>query len=319
VVPPNHLYYHDLSHRLHHFLRRRIPKVEQFSIDEFFGDVRGWVAPQETEEFLRSLQSEIADRFGLPISIGAARSKWTAKLATSFAKPKGVKVVRDVESFIQNIPVEKFPGIGRGYLRRLRGYGIRTLGETKGAKELFYAWKKPGITLYKRIWGIDGEPVEPVSPRKSVGISRTIDPLTDRAELERRVTILSRYLAAKIARLGLEPSWYALSLRYECGLKSGAHTRSHRLFGERLLIETMRELLKRCDIHTDSKVVRIGIRVWGFEERKVYDLTTLAQDRKDRKLLRSCTALRSRYGINKIRWARELMQKEGPKRARKWG
>ncbi|BCD61472.1 DNA polymerase IV [Nitratiruptor sp. YY08-26] len=306
VVPPNHLYYHELSHKLHLFLKKELPAVEQFSIDEFFADLSGWVNESEIEPFLHSLQQKILKTFHLPISIGAAKSKWTAKLATSFAKPHGIKVVRDVEQFISPIPIEQFPGIGRGYCKRLRNYGIKTLGETKEIKELFYSWKKPGITLYKRIWGIDNEPIEHKSPRKSVGISRTIDPLIDRQELQRRIVILARHLAFSVARLRLEPKFYLLSLKYENGSKAKAHTLSHKIFSEQLLKNIALELLTMCDILSVEPIIRISLHCSRFYDQKLYDIFTYEGDKKLYNLFNSTNLIRKKFGIDKIMWGIEM-------------
>ncbi len=307
VVPPNHLYYHHLSHRLKNFLERHIPKVEQYSIDEFFGDISGWITPEKTADFLQDLQAKIKEEFSLPISIGAAKSKWTAKLATSFAKPHGIKIITDVEEFIKDIPIEAFPGIGRGYLRRLKAYNVHTLGETKHLKELFYSWKKPGIQLFKRIWGIDNEPIITESPKKSMGISRTIDPILDRKEIERRTLILARYLAFNLTKLGLKPTFYHLSIRYDFGGKSRAHRRIYRIFSEKLLIQIAKELFRECDLFPHCPITKIALRVGEFYRPQTLDLLQYEKDRKYERLLKQCQTLRQKYGINELKWGVELM------------
>ncbi len=307
VVPPNHLYYHSLSHELHLFLQSQIPLVEQFSIDEFFGDLSGYVQDRDLLSFLYCLQKRIEDRFKLPISIGAAKSKWIAKLATSYAKPHGVKVVEDIPSFIRHIPIEKFPGIGRGYLKRLKGYGISYLGETKDIYPLFASWKRPGITLYKRIWGEDNEPILPKSPRKSLGISRTMDPIVQRAEIKRRITVLCRHLSYSLFRYGLSPTFYAISIKYETGQKSKAHTISSRMFSEKMLIDTALELFGKCDISPTEAIVRIGVRCGRFYGAKEPNLLTLLYDKKLKKLSSSNQKIRKKYGINVLQWGVELL------------
>ncbi len=308
IVPPDHLYYHRLSADLRSFLERELPKVEQYSIDEFFADLSGWVEKKDVERFLRSLQSKILQKFGLPISIGAAKSKWTAKLATSYAKPYGIKVVEEIEPFIKDIPIQKFPGIGRGYLKRLRNYGVRYLGETKKVRSIFYSWKKPGIILYKRIWGIDGEEIEGPHTRKSIGISRTIDPISDRKEIKRRLIILSRYLSTSIARLGLDPRYFALSLRYESGIKSRAHLTIHRPLSEQLLNSLTLKLFRTCDLHP-YPIIRLSLRAARFHEIKIYDLLHIDQDRKLHKLLLCNKKIRDKYGADIVKFGCEAIEK----------
>jgi DNA polymerase-4 len=306
VVAPNHLYYHQLSYQLKKFLEKEIPLVEQFSIDEFFADVSGWIDDKDIEAFLSYLQKKIEDRFKLPISIGAAKSKWTAKLATSYAKPYGTKVIKDIEKFLYNIPIQKFPGIGRGYLKRLKKYRINYLHETKEAKSLFYEWKKPGITLYKRIWGIDNEPVLPKQSKKSIGISRTIDAIKDRDEVRRRIIILCRYLFTTIFKLNLKPTYYSLSIKYEFGLKTKAHINTHRVFSEQLLKKIALKLFKISDKYPNSAIIRVGLRCGKFYESKTFDILSYKEDLKFEKLSQKSAVIRNRWGVDKLKWGVEL-------------
>lgn len=307
VIPPNHLYYHSLSHELKNFLENKIPLVEQFSIDEFFGDLSGWIEDDDIENFLKELQNEIKEKFKLPISIGAAKSKWIAKLATSFAKPEGIKIVKDVENFIKDIPIEKFPGIGRGYAKRLHRLKIEKLGEIKDAKKLFYSWKKPGITLYKRILGIDNEPILLHHPRKSIGISRTIDPINDREEIKRRVIIMSRFLAYSIEKLLLNPTLFYFSIKYDFGGKSKSHILIFKPFNEKLLKDVMIELFKKCDIYKFSNVVRLSMSCSRFYSKKTFDIFTYEDDKKHQNLAFQNKKVRDKYGVDSLKWGIEML------------
>jgi len=307
VVPPNHLYYHSLSHELKNFLQKRIPLVEQFSIDEFFGDLNGWIEEKDIEPFLKSLQKEIKEKFQLPISIGAAKSKWIAKLATSFAKPHGIKIVKDVEKFIKDIPIENFPGIGNGFTKRLHKLKIFKLGEIKDAKSLFYSWKNPGITLYKRVLGIDNEPILTSHPRKSIGISRTVDPIKDREEIKRRVIIMSRFLAYSIEKLNLFPSYYYFSIKYDFGEKSKTHKRVLKPFNEKLLKDIMIDLFQMSDKYPYSNIIRLSMSCSKFYEKKIFDILSYKEDIKQHTLSIQNMKIRNRYGTDILKWGIEMI------------
>ncbi len=309
VVPPNHLYYHSLSHKLKEFLQTKIPLVEQFSIDEFFGDIKGWIKEDEIKEFLIYLKEEIKEKFSLPISIGAARSKWTAKLATSFAKPNGIKIVKDeeIDDFIKDIPIEDFPGIGRGYAKRLHRVKIKKLGDIKKAKELFYSWKKPGITLYKRVLGIDNEPILISHPKKSIGISRTIDPIEDREEIKRRVVIMSRYLAFSVMKLNLNPRYFSFKIVYDFKGRSRAYELLNRPFSEKLLKDIMLKLFLKADIYRYSKIIRLSMICGKFYEKKIFDIFTYEDDKKAKKLSFQTNKARKKYGIDTLKWGVEFI------------
>ena len=194
VIPSHYTLYHTLSCKIHAFVEARIPKVEQYSIDEFFGDVNGWVKEEEVYMFARNLQNEILETFDIPVSIGISKAKWIAKLATESAKPYGVFEVKDIDAYIENIPIKEFPGIGKGFQERLGKYYITTLGEVKKHKALFDSWKKPGIQLYRRVTGTDNETIESRGGRKSIGISRTFDAIDDADEVKRRIMIMARHI-----------------------------------------------------------------------------------------------------------------------------
>jgi DNA polymerase-4 len=303
VLAPDYKLYHLLSYKLKLFLKKRIPLVEQYSIDEFFGDLEGWVDDGEVEGFIRNLKAEIWEKFNLPISIGAARSKWIAKLATSYAKPDGIKVVRDIDSFIENIPIEKFAGIGRRIEKRLKEKGILTLGDVKREKKYFYSWGKPGIYLYNRICGIDNEEVIEKEERKSIGISRRFDPVLNRNEILRRVHILCRFLSFLVKKKRVNPTFYYLSLRYKNGKKSKAHTTLNRIFNELLCKEVMSMLFYRAD-EEDDYIISVGISVSKF--KKTSNLFDYKEDKKMEKLNEALFKLRAKYGLNALLSASEI-------------
>ena len=79
VVPSNYPLYHKLSHQMHSFMKAHIPKVEQYSIDEFFGDLSGWIEDEDVYAFAQMLKTKIRDHFDIPVSIGISKAKWIAK------------------------------------------------------------------------------------------------------------------------------------------------------------------------------------------------------------------------------------------------
>ncbi len=310
VLPPNHLLYHEFSHNLYEFLKLKIPLVEQYSVDEFFGDLSGWIEEKKQFTFCKDLQQEIYDEFGLPITIGLANSKWAAKLVTSSAKPFGVREIKSYEwsDFIKNMPIQKFPGIAKKYRQKLTSRGIETLGEIKGAKNLFYSWKKPGIGLYKRVLGVDNEPIVPYTPRKSIGISRTFDSLKCRGEIRRRVVILARNLAYSIIKLELNPTTYFLKIKYEDFLRAKQRVTIDRIFSERFLKSLMLKIFNEIDIYPAHKIKYIGISVSNFMEykQKPFNLLTYEQDAKFNKIGNSIQLLRDKYGIDVVKNACEI-------------
>ena len=304
VLLPNYKLYHTLSYKLKLFLKRRIPQIEQYSIDEFFGDVGGWVEEEDIFDFAKKLKKEIKEKFALPISIGISKAKWIAKLATSYAKPDGIYKVDNIYEFIKNIPVEKFPGIGRKIEKKLKERGIFTLKDVVENKEYLYLWGKNGKILYKRIIGEDYEKVEEKEKRKSIGISRRFDPVFSREEIIRRIYILCRYLSFIIAKKRLNPTFYYLKIKYASSKKSKSHKIIYRLFNELLLKDTMRELFIKADIYEES-IVSVSLSVSKF--KKVSNLFDYEKDLKLSNLNNALNKIRFRYGISSIIGADEII------------
>jgi len=113
-------------------LREYTPDVERISIDEAFADVSGstqlFGAPSE---IARTIRNRVRDELGLPISIGVARTKHLAKIASQVAKPDGLVVVDPgVElTFLHDLPVELMWGVGPATKLRLADAGIETIGQ----------------------------------------------------------------------------------------------------------------------------------------------------------------------------------------------
>ncbi|WP_456479394.1 Y-family DNA polymerase [Nautilia sp.] len=303
IITPDYKLYHLLSYKLKLYLKKKIPAVEQYSIDEFFGDLEGWVNDGEVYEFINNLKKDIREKFNLPVSIGAAKSKWSAKLATSFAKPDGIKVVENTDEFIENIPVEKFPGIGKRTEKRLKEKGILTLGDVKREREYFYSWGKNGIQLYNRVCGTDNEEVVEKSERKSIGISRRFDPVYERGEIVRRIGVLCRYLSFLVKKRKVNPTFYYLSIKYKRSGKSKAHITVYRIFNEFLLKEIMTALFYRADIEEDH-IISIAISVSKF--KKVSNLFDYQKDKKMEKLNDAVYKLRSKFGLSSLITASEI-------------
>lgn len=310
ILPPNYPYYHELSHRLKSLLQKEIPSIEQFSIDEFFGDVTGWVKDEDIYTFAKNLKEKIQNDIGLPVSIGVAKTKWIAKLGTNDAKPYGVKVIykEEVDEFLKDLPISAFPGIGKGYQDRLLPRGIKTLGDIKERKELFMRWGKPGMQIYNRVCGLDNEKISVSQGQKSIGLGRTFDPIQDRDEIKRRLTILCRHLSFLSLKGKHNPMTYSLNIRYQYGVKQKDYLNANRLFNEQFFKESIITLFDKIDIHKNHQIMQINITLGNFEESKVMTMNLLnyEEDIKQAKLTDSLQKLRDKFGIDIIKSAGEL-------------
>ncbi|MET7709473.1 DNA polymerase IV [Micromonospora sp. NPDC005413] len=132
VVPPRMSAYTAASRAVFEIFRQTTPLVEGLSIDEAFLDVGGLrrlVGPPA--DIAERLRREVSERVHLPITVGVARTKFLAKVASGVAKPDGLLVVApDAElAFLHPLPVERLWGVGPVTAAKLRERRIRTVGE----------------------------------------------------------------------------------------------------------------------------------------------------------------------------------------------
>lgn len=310
IKAPNMRLYHRLSHELALFLQERIPLIEQASIDEFYGDLEGWIGDDEIPEFIDSLRHAIKRHLNLPVSIGAAHSKAIAKLATDTAKPFGCRTLlaHEVYPFIQKIPVSKFPGIGRSMARRCTEYRLETLGDLLRAKSLVCSWGPYAAALYDTISGRNLGELTLNAPRKSIGISRTFDPIDARDEARRRIAILARHLAYAIKRLGVYPTTYTLSIHYLHYPRSHHSLTEPRLFNERRFRHLCLELFAAADTHPNGQINHLGISASHFSahSHRTFSLLDYESDRAHHSFDNATKKIRDKYGLDALRWGNEL-------------
>src|SRR5918999_1908164 len=138
VVPPRMSAYSAASKAVFEVFRDTTPLVEGLSIDEAFLDVGGLrrISGPPLDIAVR-LRREVRERVGLPITVGVARTKFLAKVASGVAKPDGLLLVPpDGElAFLHPLAVERLWGVGPVTSRKLRALGLETVGQVAELKE----------------------------------------------------------------------------------------------------------------------------------------------------------------------------------------
>src|SRR5436309_1247102 len=178
VVSPRMAAYAEASKALYRVFDDATPLVEGLSIDEAFLDVRGLRRLAGTPvEIAARLRHEVRMRVGLPITVGVARTKFLAKVASGVAKPDGLLVVppeRELE-FLHALPVERLWGVGPVTARKLHAFGIETVGEVaRLPQELLVSLvgRAAGRQLHALAHNRDPRPVQARRRRGSIGSQR---------------------------------------------------------------------------------------------------------------------------------------------------
>jgi len=179
VVEPRMSAYSDASKDVYRVFEDTTPVVEGLSIDEAFLDVRSLRRTASPMEIATRLRTEVRERVGLPITVGIARTKFLAKVASAVAKPDGLLLVPPTRelAFLHPLPVELLWGVGPVTARRLHDLGIRTVGQVAGFAEdalVALLGRAAGRHLYALAHNDDRRPVRPRRRRGSIGAQRAL-------------------------------------------------------------------------------------------------------------------------------------------------
>jgi DNA polymerase-4 len=180
VVPPRMSVYAEASRAVFEVFKRTAPLVEGLSIDEAFLDVRGLehIAGSPTEIATR-LRREVRQNAGLPITVGVARTKFLAKVASAAAKPDGLLVVAPEHelAFLAPLPVERLWGVGAVTARKLRRRGVTTVMEVTQLGEatlVSMLGRAAGRHVHALAHNRDPRPVQTGRRRRSIGSQRAL-------------------------------------------------------------------------------------------------------------------------------------------------
>jgi DNA polymerase IV len=180
VVSPRMDAYSAASKALFEVFDDTTPFVEGLSIDEAFLDVGGLrLISGSPTEIAVQLRRDVLDRVGLPVTVGVARTKFLAKVASGVAKPDGLLVVPpDAElEFLHPLPVERLWGVGEVTAAKLRERSITTVGEVGRVGEATLVrmlGRAAGRHLHALAHNRDPRPVQVGRRRRSMGTQRAL-------------------------------------------------------------------------------------------------------------------------------------------------
>jgi DNA polymerase IV len=180
VVSPRMSAYSEASKALFEVFSQTTAFVEGLSIDEAFLDVGGLLRLSGSPtEIAARLRRDVLDRVGLPISVGVARTKFLAKVASGVAKPDGLLVVppdREL-AFLHPLPIEQLWGVGAVTSRKLRAQGITTVAQVARLGEatlVLMLGRASGRHIHALAHNRDPRPVQVGRRRRSMGAQRSI-------------------------------------------------------------------------------------------------------------------------------------------------
>ncbi|MFD1317587.1 DNA polymerase IV [Loigolactobacillus zhaoyuanensis] len=203
---PDFTLYRSVSEQVHAIFQRYTSVIEYVALDEAYLDVTAnKVDLASAVQLARKIQVEIKQATQLTSSTGISYNKFLAKMASDYRKPAGTTVIMPEQAlaFLNDLPIEKFHGVGKKTVPKLHELDIYTGADLKRLTELelIQRFGKMGDQLYRHVHGVDLRPVEYQRQRKSVGREATFgQPLSSEEQVNAELRVLARGVAKNLAK-----------------------------------------------------------------------------------------------------------------------
>jgi len=309
VVEPRMSAYSEASKAVFEVFADTTPLVEGLSIDEAFLDVGGLLRLcGPPVDIAVQLRRSVLERVGLAITVGVARTKFLAKVASGVAKPDGLLVVPpDAElEFLHPLPVSRLWGVGPVTAGKLHDRGIETVGEVAQLGETVLAsilGRGTGRHLHALAHNHDPRPVQVGRRRRSIGAQRALGRSAKSPEVidASLVTLVDR-VARRLRAAGRECRTVVLRFRFDdFSRATRSHTMPRATAHTRTILAIARGLLAEAEPMIERQgLTLIGISLANLDDDDVVQLA-LPFDRAGGGALDAAVDdLRDRYGSGAV-------------------
>ncbi|MDX6283503.1 MAG: polymerase [Kribbellaceae bacterium] len=320
VVQPRMSAYSEASKAVFAVFENTTPLVEGLSIDEAFLDVGGLRKIAGTPmEIARRLRSEVLAEVGLPITVGVARTKFLAKVASGVAKPDGLLLVppdRELE-FLHPLAVERLWGVGEVTAEKLRNRGLTKVGDVAVLPEaalVAMLGRASGRHLHALAHNRDPRPIEVGRRRRSIGSQRALGRSPKSAEtLDAILAGLVDRVTRRMRSAGRAGRTVTLRLRFDDFSRA---TRSHTLpqaTGQtRAILITARSLMATARPMIEKQgITLVGISVGNLENEASVQLALPFDKAANNELDSALDGVRDRFGSNAVTRGNQLGRDQG--------
>jgi DNA polymerase-4 len=304
VVSPRMSAYSEASKAVFAVFNDTTPIVEGLSIDEAFLDVAGLrrIAGPPVD-IARRLKQDVAERVGLPITVGVARTKFLAKVASGVAKPDGLLLVPpDAElDFLHPLPVERLWGVGKVTAEKLHNRGVSVVGEVALLGEaalVSMLGRAVGRQLHALAHNRDPRRVVVGRRRGSIGSQRALGRSPrSRADLEAYLAGLVDRVTRRMRTAKRVGRTVVLRLRFDdFSRATRSHTMPRSTSHTQTILRAVKELLAGAMPMIERQgITLVGISVSNLDNDDAVQLT-LPFDRYSDALDATLDELRERFG-----------------------
>ena len=244
------------SKQIESVLESVCPVVQQYSIDEWFLDLRSLIGgtPENLLLWGKEIQQRVLAETALSVSVGVAASKLLSKMASEERKPAGVTVIdhEAIERFLRSRPPAAIPGIGRQRMVKTDALGLRTAWDIAQAKaqEIIPICGKPGLHMQRELLGerVEGFVTEAIPP-KSISRCRTFKATENREIAKAHALKHLEYCVLKMRRWNMGAMEVSVWLR----TPDFAYKSAHRKLGK---------LAVTCDDIAGAALSALGSLTW---------------------------------------------------------
>ena len=273
-IRPRFSAYKEVFNGIREIFSRYTDLIEPLSLDEAYLDVtEDKQNIGSAIEIARRIKQSIKDELCLTASAGVSINKFVAKIASDLNKPDGLTFISPdrIEKFMEELPVEKFFGVGQVTAAKMKNMGLHTGADLKKLteQELVNKFGKTGGFYYKIVRGIDNRQVQPHRETKSMGAEDTFPyDLTTIEKMSAELQKIAENVANSLNKHQLKGRTITLKIKYSDFkqiTRSLSFTKPVADFDT--IFDTSVELLIKSDI-TDKKVRLLGISISNFGEQK---------------------------------------------------
>jgi DNA polymerase-4 len=309
VVPPRMSAYSDASKAVFAVFEDTTPLVEGISIDEAFLDVRGLerIAGSPSQIAVR-LRRRVLDEVGLPITVGVARTKFLAKVASGVAKPNGLLVVppdREL-AFLHPLPVERLWGVGHVTAAKLHSRGIRSVGHVAALGEpalVAMLGRAAGRQIHALAQNRDPRPVRVGRRRRSIGSQRALGTRPRPfSEIDATLVAIVDRLGRRLRAADRVCRTVVLRLRFaDFSRATRSYTMAQPTAQTQTILDTARGLLASATpMIRREGLTLIGISLSNLTDATPVQLALPFDDRLDTALDEALDEVRDRFGSTAV-------------------
>jgi len=280
-IKPRFERYKEISQKIRSIFYDYTDLVEPLSLDEAYLDVTNNKKGNPSATLLATeIRKRIYNELGLRASAGISINKFLAKVASDINKPNGQKTIppEKVLSFLEELPIEKFYGIGKVTAAKMYNLGIFKGKDLKEKDQEFLTqyFGKSGGHYYKIVRGIQKSEVKPHRLRKSVAAEHTFAKnLTSEIFMLKKLENISIELEKRLIRSKVSGKTITLKIKYsDFKTQTRSKTVPYFVKDKSLLLETAKELLFKEKVHNSVRLLGISVTNLNTQTKKVEKVET---------------------------------------------